>query len=70
MTTAHELGGAFGVAIFSTVALGAGTSGAAFVDGYGDAALTGALIAAALALVALVAVPAVRPAPAAQVALH
>jgi EmrB/QacA subfamily drug resistance transporter len=67
MTTAHELGGAFGVAIFATVALGAG---AAFVDGYSDGALTGALIAAALALVALVAVPAVRPATTAQVALH
>jgi EmrB/QacA subfamily drug resistance transporter len=70
MTTAHELGGAFGVAIFATVALGAGATGAGFVSGYGDGALTAALIAAALALVALVAVPAVRPATAQQVALH
>jgi EmrB/QacA subfamily drug resistance transporter len=70
MSTGHELGGAFGVAIFATVALGAGTAGAAFVDGYRDGALTGALIAAALALVALVAVPAVRPATVHQVALH
>jgi hypothetical protein len=67
MTTAHELGGAFGVAIFASVALGAGT---AFVNGYSDGALTGALIAAALALVALVAVPTVRPASAHQVAVH
>jgi fucose permease len=70
MTTAHELGGAFGVAIFSTVALGAGSTGAALVNGYGDGALTGALIAAALALVALVAVPTFRPAAAHQVAVH
>jgi EmrB/QacA subfamily drug resistance transporter len=70
MSTAHELGGAFGVAIFATVALGAGTAGDAFVNGYRDGALTGALIAAALALVAVVAVPAVRPAAAQHVALH
>jgi EmrB/QacA subfamily drug resistance transporter len=70
MSTAHELGGAFGVAIFATVALGAGTVGAAFVNGYGDGALTGALIAAALALVAMVAVPTFRPAAAHQVAMH
>jgi EmrB/QacA subfamily drug resistance transporter len=70
MTTAHELGGAFGVAIFSTVALGAGSTGAALVNGYGDGALAGALIAAVLALVALVAVPTFRPAAAHQVAVH
>src|SRR6185312_10198419 len=35
MTTAHELGAAFGVAIFSSIAIGAGTAGAAgFIGGY------------------------------------
>jgi EmrB/QacA subfamily drug resistance transporter len=70
MTTAHELGGAFGVAIFATVALGAGSVGTAFVNGYGDGSVAGAAIAAALALLALISVPTVRPATAAQVAMH
>jgi EmrB/QacA subfamily drug resistance transporter len=71
MTTAHELGGAFGVSIFSAVALGAGaTAGAGFAHGYGQGGLAGALIAAVLALVAVVAVPAARPASAHRVAMH
>ena len=71
MTTAHELGGAFGVSIFSAVALGGGAAGgAAFAGGYGEGALAGALIAAALALIAVVAVPAFRPVAAQQVAMH
>jgi EmrB/QacA subfamily drug resistance transporter len=70
MTTAHEIGAAFGVAIFSAIALGAGATGAAFVDGHAEGSLAGGLIAAALALFALVAVPAFRPAGAQQVALH
>jgi EmrB/QacA subfamily drug resistance transporter len=70
MTTAHELGGALGVAIFATVALGAGMTGAAFVTGYGDGAIAGAAIAAALALIALLAVPSFRPETAAHVAMH
>lgn len=73
MTTAHELGAAFGVAIFSFVALGSGVdlaSGAALVEGYSDGSLVGALIAGTLALLALVAVPAVKPAVAHRVAMH
>ncbi len=71
MTTAHEIGGAFGVSIFSAVALGAGAaSGAEFVDGYADGALAGALIAAVLALIAALAVPAFRPAAAHRAAMH
>ena len=62
MTTAHEIGAAFGVAIFSAIALGAGATGAAFADGHGEGSLAGGLIAAALALLALVALPAFRPA--------
>jgi hypothetical protein len=71
MTTAHEVGAAFGVSIFSAVALGAGAAnGAGFADGYGDGALAGAAIAATLAVIAVAAVPAFRPASAEQVALH
>jgi hypothetical protein len=70
MTTAHEIGGAFGVSIVSAVALAAGATGTAFANGYGEGALTGALIAAALALVALVTVPTCRPIAAHQVAIH
>ncbi len=71
MTTAHELGGALGVSIFSAVALGAGSAvGAGFTDGYGQAAVAGAIIAGVLALVALIAVPAFRPAARHQVAMH
>jgi EmrB/QacA subfamily drug resistance transporter len=71
MTTAHELGGAFGVAIFSAVALGAtGAGGAGFADGYGDGTVAGALIAATLALVAALAIPTFRPTAAHQAAMH
>jgi len=66
MTTAHELGGAFGVSIFSAVALGASE----FADGYGDGALAGGLIAATLAVIAAVTVPTFRPATAQQAAVH
>ena len=72
MTTAHELGGAFGVALFSTIALGSGalaSSGSALADGYGDGSLAGAVVAATLAVVALAGVPAFRPTHA-QVAAH
>ena len=71
MTTAHEIGGAFGVSIFSAVALGVGaTGGARFVHGYGEGALAGAAIAGVLALIALVAVPTFRPMTAQQAAMH
>ncbi len=70
MTTAHELGAAFGVAIFSAVALGSAAAGTAFVHGYSKGALAGALIAAVLALIAVVAVPAFRPVAAHRIAMH
>jgi EmrB/QacA subfamily drug resistance transporter len=66
MTTAHELGGAFGVAIFSAVALGA----ASFSAGYGDGALSGSLMALVLAIIGAAAIPPFRPTDARQVALH
>jgi len=70
MTTAHELGAAFGVAIFSAVALGSVAAGRVFVQGYGKGALAGAVIALVLALVAVVAVPAFRPVAGHQIAIH
>jgi MFS family permease len=71
ITTAHELGGAAGVALFSAVAFGSGgASAAGLVTGYGHGTLAGAAIAAALALVAVIAVPQLRPTGAQRVALH
>ena len=70
MTTAHELGAALGVAIFSAVALGSGAAGTGFVHGYGKGALAGALIAVVLALIAVVAVPTFRPVSGHQIAIH
>jgi EmrB/QacA subfamily drug resistance transporter len=65
MTTAHEIGAALGVAVFSAIALAAtGTGETAFAEvasGYGDATLTGGLIAAAVAVLAALAVPTFRP---------
>lgn len=69
MTTAHELGAALGVAVLSAIAAGALEAGDA-ARGYGDGFLAAGLIAIALAFVALVAVPAVRPAPGARAAMH
>lgn len=70
MTTGHEIGGAFGISIFSAIALASGAGGAAFANGYGESALAGAILAGVLALVAVVAIPAVRPTSVAQVAMH
>jgi len=71
ITTAHELGGAAGVSLFSAVAFGAtGVTGAGFVTGYSRGTLVGAAIAAALALLAVVTVPQLRPTGAQRVALH
>jgi EmrB/QacA subfamily drug resistance transporter len=67
MMTAHEVGAALGVAVLSAIAAGAG-GGAAV--GYGDACLAAAVLAALLGVVAAVAIPAVRPAPGAHVAMH
>jgi EmrB/QacA subfamily drug resistance transporter len=66
MTTAHELGAALGVAVLSAIA----TSAPDIATGYGDGFTVAAIVAAALALVSLLAVPVVRPAPGARVAMH
>jgi EmrB/QacA subfamily drug resistance transporter len=60
MSTAHELGAALGVAVLAAVGSG----------GYGDGFRTAAGIAVGLALLALVTVPSVRPAPGASVPAH
>ena len=71
ITTAHELGAAAGVSLFSAVAFGSGgASGAGLVTGYAHGTVAGAAIAATLALVAVIAVPHLRPTGAQRVALH
>jgi EmrB/QacA subfamily drug resistance transporter len=73
MTTAHEVGAALGVAVFSAIALGTGlgaVAGPAFADGYGNGSLAGAVIAVALAGVAVLSVPAFRPVAGQRVAMH
>jgi EmrB/QacA subfamily drug resistance transporter len=70
MTTAHELGAAFGVAIFSAVALGSVAAGTVFVQGYGKGALAGAGIALVLALFAAKAVPDFRPVAGHRITMH
>jgi MFS family permease len=68
MMTAHEIGAALGVAVLSAVA--AGGPLADFALGYEEGFWTAALIAAALAAVALFALPAVRPPAGARVGMH
>jgi Na+/melibiose symporter-like transporter len=58
MTTGHELGAAFGVAVISAIAIAAPT----FVDGYADGFVVVAVVAAALAIISLIVTPTVRPA--------
>ena len=69
MQTSHEIGAALGVAVMSTVATTAG-AGAGVAAGYGDGFIAAAAIAGVLALLALVSVPAIRPAATARVAAH
>ncbi len=63
LMTSHEIGAALGVAVLSAVAVaGAGGSlHAGIAAGYQDGFLAATIIAAALALIALLALPAVRP---------
>jgi EmrB/QacA subfamily drug resistance transporter len=67
MSAAHEIGAAFGVAVFSAVAVVA--SGGISV-GYRHGFDAAAAIAAGVALLAAVSVPVVRPAAGARVAVH
>ena len=67
MTTAHEIGAALGVGVFSAVAVA--TSGG-IAAGYRNGFTVAAAVAGGLAVAAAVLVPAVRPAAGARVAVH
>jgi hypothetical protein len=67
MSAAHEIGAAFGVAVFSAVAVAAkGGIGVGYQHGFEVAAV----IAGVLALLAAALVPVVRPADGVPVAVH
>jgi len=72
MATSHELGAAIGVAVLSAIAAAAGdvTTVAGLAAGYEDGFVAAAGIAAILTALTLVAVPSVRPAGGARVAMH
>jgi EmrB/QacA subfamily drug resistance transporter len=70
MTAAHEIGAAIGVAVFSAVAAAAAAAGGGFAAGYRHGFVVVAAVAAGLAVVAVLALPAVRPAPGTSVAVH
>jgi EmrB/QacA subfamily drug resistance transporter len=67
MSSAHEVGAALGVSIMSAVAVGAS---AAFATGAGVAFTVAAIIAGALAILAAMLVPNVRPAEGTQISIH
>ena len=66
MTTAHEVGAALGVGVLTGVALGAG----GIAVGHERGSVAAAVIAAAFALIAVTALPEVRPAPGTRPAMH
>jgi EmrB/QacA subfamily drug resistance transporter len=71
LSTAHEVGAALGVAILAAVAaIGGAASDASLAAGYEDGFITAAGIALALAAIAVVAVPSVRPGGSAQAMAH
>ncbi|MGH3374366.1 MAG: hypothetical protein ACRDP6_06480 [Actinoallomurus sp.] len=70
VSTAHELGGAFGVAVLSTVAASALAATHPAPDGFSAAYGCAALAAAVAALVAIVLVPTSRPATAGRGGHH
>jgi EmrB/QacA subfamily drug resistance transporter len=70
MTAAHEIGAALGVAVFSAIATAQAVAGGGFAAGYRHGFMAAAAAAAGLALVAVAAIPAVRPAPGARMAVH
>jgi hypothetical protein len=70
MTTAHEVGAALGVAVFSAVAAAPPLASSDLAAGYARGFTVAAAVAAGLALVAVLAIPAVRPAAGTRVAVH
>ena len=67
MTTAHEIGGAFGVAVFSAVAV---VVSGGIAAGYRHGFMVAAAVAAGLAILAGLAAPAVRPEPGVRTMVH
>lgn len=67
MSTGHEIGGAFGVAVFSAVAV---VVSGGIAAGYRHGFYVAAAVAAGLALLAMVTVPVVRPAAGQRVSVH
>ena len=67
MTTAHEIGAALGVAVFSAVAV---ATGGGIAVGYRHGFTVAGAAAGGLAIAAALLVPAVRPAAGARVAVH
>jgi len=70
LTTAHDIGAALGVAAFSVLASTGAAAGRGFAGGYRHGFTAAAIIAAGLAVLALLAVPAVRPARGTRAAVH
>jgi EmrB/QacA subfamily drug resistance transporter len=72
MTTAHEVGAALGVAVFAAVAAGArhAATETGLAAGYQRGYLVAAAVAAGLAVIAVLALPAARPAVGQRVAVH
>jgi EmrB/QacA subfamily drug resistance transporter len=71
MTTAHEVGAALGVAVFAAVAAGGqAAAGVGLASGYRHGFTVAAVVAAGLAIIALLAVPAARPAPGVRFGPH
>jgi EmrB/QacA subfamily drug resistance transporter len=69
MTTAHELGGAIGVAVLSAVATSAATA-SDFAPGFEAGYVVAAAVALAAGLLSAIAAPSVKPAPGQHVAMH
>jgi EmrB/QacA subfamily drug resistance transporter len=69
MMTGHEVGGALGVAVLSAVATAVAAS-SGFAAGYQAGLVAAALLGGAVALLALVTVPSVRPQGASHAGLH
>ncbi len=70
LTSAHDIGAAVGVAVFSAVAVAQAGAAAGLAAGYRHGFAVAAVIAAGLALVALLAMPTVRPAPGTRMTVH
>jgi MFS family permease len=71
--TGHEVGAALGVAMLSaimTTVAGTAATAASFAAGYRVSLVAASIFAAALTVVVLLAVPAVRPAPGTRVRMH